>query len=89
MQLLHHHLLHAIIASLHGRDRVLGLLHRFLLNDRRHHLRWCHTAQGVKRHHLFMLIDATVLDDASESPRLQLHFHQKCSIRVIGLYEGG
>jgi hypothetical protein len=35
-----------------------------------------------------MLIGVTVLDDALESPRLQLHLHQERPIGVIGLGEG-
>jgi hypothetical protein len=34
------------------------------------------------------LIGVAVLDDALESPQLQLHLHQECLIRVIGLDEG-
>jgi hypothetical protein len=34
------------------------------------------------------LIGVAVLDDALESPRIQLHLHQECPIGVIGLGEG-
>jgi hypothetical protein len=39
-ELLCHHLLHTVVADPHSRDRVLGLLSRLLLGNRRHHLRW-------------------------------------------------
>jgi hypothetical protein len=42
----------------------------------------------IKHHHLLLLIGAAVLDDALESPRLQLHLHQECPTRVISLGEG-
>jgi hypothetical protein len=45
-------------------------------------------AQGVKRHHLILLIGAAVLDDAPESSYLQLHLYQECPIRVISVGEG-
>jgi hypothetical protein len=87
-QLLRHRLLHVVIADPHGHDRVLGLLGRLLLGNRRHHLRWYRAAQCINHHHLLLLIGPAVLDDASESPCLQLYHHQECSIGVIGLDEG-
>jgi hypothetical protein len=74
MQLLHHHLLHAVIADLHGRDCVPGLLGRLLLSDRQHHLQWYHATQCIKRHHLLLLIGAAILDDAPESHAFNFTF---------------
>jgi hypothetical protein len=80
--------LHAITTNPHGHDRVLSLLVNFLLGKCWHHFRWYRATQGIKRHHLLLLIGATILDDALESPRLQLHLNQRCLIRVIGLGVG-
>jgi hypothetical protein len=88
MQLLRHRLLHAVIADPHGRDRMPVLVGCILLSDRWHHLWWYHAAQGVKCHHLLLLIGVVVLDNAPESSRLQLHFHQERPIEVTGLGEG-
>jgi hypothetical protein len=76
-----------VVHFFHGRDHILDLLGRILLGDRRHLFRWYRTTQGVKRHYL-LLIGATVLNDALESPRLQLHLHQERPIGVTGLGEG-
>jgi hypothetical protein len=51
-------------------------------------LRWYCATQDVKRHHLVLLIGATILDDAPENPRVQLHLHQERPIKVIGIGEG-
>jgi hypothetical protein len=80
--------LHAINTDPHGRDRVLGLLARFLLGECRHQFWWYCATQGIKRHYLLFLIGATIQDDALESPHLQLHLNQKRPIRVIGLGAG-
>jgi hypothetical protein len=45
-------------------------------------------AQCIKRHHLLLLISTAILNDSPESPRLQLHLHQECPIRVICLGVG-
>jgi hypothetical protein len=87
-QLLRRRLLYAIITDPHGHDCVPGLLGRLLLGDRQHLLQWYNTAQCIKHHHLLLLIGAAVLDDAPESPRLQLHLHHECPIRIIDLGEG-
>jgi hypothetical protein len=76
-----------VVVDPNDRDCVLGLLGGILLGDRWHHLWWYRAAQGVKQHDLLLLIDVVVVDDAPESPRLQLHLHRECSIRVIGLGE--
>jgi hypothetical protein len=81
-------LLHAIIANPLGCDHVLGLLSRFLHSECRHHIQWYHASEGVKRHHLLLLISTTILNDALESPRLQLHLNHERPIRVIGLGVG-
>jgi hypothetical protein len=67
IQLLCHHLLHAVVADPHGHDHVLGLLDHLLLDNHRYHLQWYRTAQCVKHHYLLLLIGAVVLDDALES----------------------
>jgi hypothetical protein len=74
-----------IITDPHGRDHILCLLGRFCLSDHQHHLWWYDTAQGVKHHHLILLISMAIFDDASESSRLQLHIHLKRPIGVIDL----
>jgi hypothetical protein len=87
-QLLHHHILHAVVVDPHGRNHISGLLGRILLNNHQHHLRWYRAAQGVKCYHILLLIGAAILDDTPESSRLQLHLHQERPVRVIGLDEG-
>jgi hypothetical protein len=48
-------------------------------------IRWYCAAQGVKCHHLLLLIGTVILDDAPKSPHFQLHLQQERPIRVIGL----
>jgi hypothetical protein len=75
-------------SSPHGHDHVLGHLGYILLGDRRHHLLWYRATQGVENHHLLLLIGIAALDDALESPCLQLYLHLESPIRVIGHGEG-
>jgi hypothetical protein len=91
MSLMCCHLLHAITADPHGRDRVLGLLVCFLPGECCHQFWWYRALQGIKLYHLLLLIGATILDDTLESSQLQLHLlhlNQKCPIGVIGLGVG-
>jgi hypothetical protein len=85
---MHCRLVHAIIADPHGHDRVPCRLGRFLLGECQHHFQWYCAAEGVKRHHLLILIGAAILDDALESLRLQLHPNHECPIGVTGLGVG-
>jgi hypothetical protein len=85
---MHCHHLHATIADLHVRNHVLGLLGHFLLGECQDHIRWYRVVEGVKRHHLLLLIGAAILDDALESSCLQLHLNHERPITVISLGVG-